>query len=207
MQLRPGTETIRFRRPTAGPNAQQQGGTDVDKFGGKHGPDIKGWKRRHMGLLQDLVGRQSNGPFLPGFSFAVRLLLLVRVGAAMYANIQDCDEGESGVSPDTDLCLPLAVFNFFEPLHYFQYNTGFQTWELSPEYAVRSWAYILLHWPFAHILPTLMSLPKVSPRRLVKVPILTNPTASVLLLSPNRPRRHLFNLRSKVLPRRRGECE
>lgn len=94
MQLRPGTETIRFRRPTAGPNAQQQGGTDVDKFGGKYGPDVKGWKRRHMGLLQDLVGRQRNGPFLPGFSFAVRLLLLVRVGAAMYANIQDCDEGE-----------------------------------------------------------------------------------------------------------------
>ncbi|KAI5452293.1 mannosyltransferase [Naganishia albida] len=144
MQLRPGTETIRFRRPTAGPNAQQQGGTDVDKFGGKHGPDVKGWKRRHMGLLQDLVGRQRNGPFLPGFSFAVRLLLLVRVGAAMYANIQDCDE----------------VFNFFEPLHYFQYNAGFQTWELSPEYAVRSWAYILLHWPFAHIIPSLMSLPK-----------------------------------------------
>ena len=57
-------------------------------------PDVKGWKRRHMGLLQDLVGRQRNGPFLPGFSFAVRLLLLVRVGAAMYANIQDCDEGE-----------------------------------------------------------------------------------------------------------------
>lgn len=53
------------------------------------------------------------------------------------------------------------MFNFFEPLHYFQYNTGFQTWELSPEYAVRSWAYILLHWPFAHIVPSLMSLPKV----------------------------------------------
>jgi hypothetical protein len=55
----------------------------------------------------------------------------------------------------------LSVFNFFEPLHYFKYNTGFQTWELSPEYAIRSWAYILLHWPFAHIIPTLMSLPKV----------------------------------------------
>jgi alpha-1,2-mannosyltransferase len=43
--------------------------------------------------------RQRNGPFLPGFSFAVRLLLLVRVTAAMYSNIQDCDEGTSPSSP------------------------------------------------------------------------------------------------------------
>ncbi|KAJ9110467.1 hypothetical protein QFC19_001593 [Naganishia cerealis] len=147
MHLRPGTETIRFRRPTAGPNAVKAntgGDGQTDKFGGKFAPDVKAWKRRHMGLLQDLVGRQANGPFTPGFSFAVRLLLLIRVGAAMYSNIQDCDE----------------VFNFFEPLHYFVHNSGFQTWELSPEYSVRSWAYILLHWPFAQIAPTAMSLPK-----------------------------------------------
>ena len=43
--------------------------------------------------------RQQNGPFLPGFSFAVRLLILVRVTAAMYSNIQDCDEGASSNGP------------------------------------------------------------------------------------------------------------
>lgn len=58
-RLPAGTETIRFRRPTAGPNAVKtnENGEQVDKFGGKFAPDVKAWKRRHMGLLQDLVGR------------------------------------------------------------------------------------------------------------------------------------------------------
>lgn len=47
----------------------------------------------------------------------------------MYSNIQDCDE----------------VFNFWEPLHYLDRGQGFQTWETSPEYAIRSYAYIALH--------------------------------------------------------------
>jgi hypothetical protein len=55
-----------------------------------------------------------------------------------------------------------AVFNFYEPLHYFQNNSGFQTWELSPQFAVRSWAYVLLHWPFAHIGPQVLHLSKVN---------------------------------------------
>jgi hypothetical protein len=102
----------------------------------------------------------------------------------------------------------LAVFNFFEPLHYFKYNAGFQTWELSPEYAVRSWAYILLHWPFAHIIPSLMSLPKVRPLLShLEPPLTARETARILLLSPHRPRRHLLHLRSQVLPRRRGKRE
>lgn len=38
-----------------------------------------------------------------------------------------------------------AVFNFWEPLHYLDRGYGFQTWETSPVYAIRSYAYILLH--------------------------------------------------------------
>jgi alpha-1,2-mannosyltransferase len=56
----------------------------------------------------------------------------------------------------------MAVFNFFEPLHYFMHNEGFQTWELSPQFAIRSWSYVLLHWPFAAAIPKLLSLGKVS---------------------------------------------
>ena len=41
---------------------------------------------------------------------------------------------------------PLAVFNFWEPLHLFDRGYGFQTWEVSPKYSIRSWAYIVLHW-------------------------------------------------------------
>ncbi|KAG8961232.1 mannosyltransferase [Tulasnella sp. 419] len=87
-------------------------------------------KPRHQGLLQDQL-RRSNKPILaPSLSVAFRMIMLVRAFAAMYSLIQDADE----------------VFNFWEPLHYFDQNHGFQTWELSPRYAVRSWAYIVLHW-------------------------------------------------------------
>lgn len=41
---------------------------------------------------------------------------------------------------------PDTVFNFWEPLHFIEQGSGFQTWELSPAYALRSWAYILLHY-------------------------------------------------------------
>ena len=47
----------------------------------------------------------------------------------MYAPIQDCDE----------------TFNYWEPLHYLNHGYGRQTWEYSPEFSIRSWAYIGLH--------------------------------------------------------------
>lgn len=84
---------------------------------------------RHSGILQDQLRRSARKPWNPDFLTAVRILLLVRVAAAMYTNIQDCDE----------------VFNFWEPLHYIDHGHGFQTWEVTPMYAIRSWAYVLLH--------------------------------------------------------------
>lgn len=41
------------------------------------------------------------------------------------------------------------VYNFWEPLHFLHRGYGFQTWEVSPEYSIRSWAYVLLHLPIA----------------------------------------------------------
>lgn len=49
--------------------------------------------------------------------------------AAFYAPIQDCDE----------------VFNYWEPTHYLNHGYGLQTWEYSPEYAIRSWTYTGIH--------------------------------------------------------------
>jgi alpha-1,2-mannosyltransferase len=49
--------------------------------------------------------------------------------AAAYAPIQDCDE----------------VFNYWEPTHYLSHGYGLQTWEYSPDYAIRSWLYIAIH--------------------------------------------------------------
>lgn len=49
--------------------------------------------------------------------------------AAYFSPVQDCDE----------------VFNYWEPTHYLTHGHGFQTWEYSPQYAIRSWAYTGLH--------------------------------------------------------------
>ncbi|ERF75308.1 hypothetical protein EPUS_00100 [Endocarpon pusillum Z07020] len=60
---------------------------------------------------------------------AFYLCLLSHVLAAAFAPIQDCDE----------------VFNYWEPLHYLNHGYGLQTWEYSPEFAIRSWFYIVIH--------------------------------------------------------------
>ena len=80
----------------------------------------------------------------------------------MYSNIQDCDEGEMRpLSTSHSKPYISTVFNFWEPLHYLDHGYGFQTWELSPAFAIRSWAYIVLHlWPTA-ALEKLLSLDKV----------------------------------------------
>ncbi|ESK90937.1 glycosyltransferase family 22 protein [Moniliophthora roreri MCA 2997] len=81
------------------------------------------------GILQDKVRRTAKPPWSPSFSLAFRILILIRITGAMYSNIDDCDE----------------VYNFWEPLHLLDQGYAFQTWEVSPQYAIRSWAYILLH--------------------------------------------------------------
>ncbi|KAI0715109.1 glycosyltransferase family 22 protein [Earliella scabrosa] len=101
-------------------------------------------KNRHTGLLQDQIRRAQRAPWCPTWSAALRILLLVRVAGAMYSGIQDCDE----------------VFNFWEPLHYLWKGYGFQTWETSPEYSIRSWAYILLHY-----LPVKISATFIGPEK------------------------------------------
>ncbi|CAE6451772.1 unnamed protein product [Rhizoctonia solani] len=112
MNLPPGTEGIRLRKPT---NTTER--------------PLAAKKPRHTGLLQDQLRRTSRAPWCPTLSTAFRMLVLIRVAAATWSNIQDCDE----------------VFNFWEPLHYLDQGHGFQTWETSPTYALRSWAYILVH--------------------------------------------------------------
>lgn len=66
--------------------------------------------------------------YLP-LNIAFYLCLISHVIAALYAPIQDCDE----------------TFNYWEPLHYLNHGYGLQTWEYSPEFSIRSWAYISIH--------------------------------------------------------------
>ncbi|PIA42223.1 hypothetical protein AQUCO_02100239v1 [Aquilegia coerulea] len=66
-----------------------------------------------------------------GFSWFLPLFALgmLRYMSATSNIIHDCDE----------------VFNYWEPLHYLLYNSGFQTWEYSSQFALRSYLYILFH--------------------------------------------------------------
>ncbi|KAJ1553875.1 mannosyltransferase, partial [Cladochytrium tenue] len=65
----------------------------------------------------------------PRFTLAFHALLLARLVAAALYVIADCDE----------------VYNYWEPTHFLIYGRGFQTWEYSPEFSIRSWAYVSVH--------------------------------------------------------------
>ncbi|XP_077228732.1 alg9-like mannosyltransferase family [Tasmannia lanceolata] len=66
-----------------------------------------------------------------GFNWMIPFyaLAILRYMSATSNIIHDCDE----------------VFNYWEPLHYLLYRSGFQTWEYSSEFALRSYLYILFH--------------------------------------------------------------
>jgi Alg9-like mannosyltransferase family. len=60
-------------------------------------------------------------------TFLVILHIAIRISIANSPPITDCDE----------------VFNYWEPLHYLQYGYGMQTWEYAPQFALRTYAYLL----------------------------------------------------------------
>ncbi|KAM6043484.1 alpha-1,2-mannosyltransferase ALG9 isoform 3-T3 [Chlamydotis macqueenii] len=74
-------------------------------------------------------GSKAGQVWAPEGSTAFKCLISARFCAALLSNISDCDE----------------TFNFWEPTHYLVYGKGFQTWEYSPAYAIRSYAYLWLH--------------------------------------------------------------
>ncbi|KAM5586234.1 dol-P-Man:Man(6)GlcNAc(2)-PP-Dol alpha-1,2-mannosyltransferase [Rosa sericea] len=79
----------------------------------------------------DKQGKSGGVGVEKGFSWFVPLCALgmLRYMSATSNIIHDCDE----------------VFNYWEPLHYLLYKSGFQTWEYSSQFALRSYLYILFH--------------------------------------------------------------
>nr|CAH7743459.1 unnamed protein product [Callosobruchus chinensis] len=71
----------------------------------------------------------SPGIIFPAGDTAFKTLLSARFCAAIWSHISDCDE----------------TFNYWEPMHYLIYGAGLQTWEYSPEYALRSYFYLMVH--------------------------------------------------------------
>ncbi|KAH6592783.1 hypothetical protein BASA50_007834 [Batrachochytrium salamandrivorans] len=84
---------------------------------------------KKTGFSIGLSTTESHSIWTPSFTDALKLIALARILAALYSNIQDCDE----------------VFNYWEPTHYLQYGNALQTWEYAPQYGIRSWAYVTLH--------------------------------------------------------------
>ncbi|KAK2153153.1 hypothetical protein LSH36_305g00023 [Paralvinella palmiformis] len=68
-------------------------------------------------------------PWAPSAYTAFKALLSARLCAAIWSQISDCDE----------------TYNYWEPLHYLIHGHGFQTWEYSPQFAIRSYAYVWLY--------------------------------------------------------------
>lgn len=75
--------------------------------------------------------RRAEG-WTPNPVTATMLLCIIRVAGALQSPIADCDE----------------TFNYWEPLHYMLHGWGLQTWEYAPQFALRSYAFLL---PYAAV--------------------------------------------------------
>lgn len=71
----------------------------------------------------------------------ILLNVTIRTYCALYMIIADCDE----------------TFNYWEPLNLLLRGFGKQTWEYSPEYAIRSYAYLLPYYLLAYPLQFIFS--------------------------------------------------
>lgn len=85
--------------------------------------------------------KSRSGTFSLQPSTAFKTFLSARLCYAIWSIITDCDE----------------TFNYWEPIHYLIHGKGFQTWEYSPAYAIRSYAYLWFYaLPasfYSHLLP------------------------------------------------------
>ncbi|BGP14638.1 hypothetical protein JCM10213_001651 [Rhodosporidiobolus nylandii] len=128
----PSAQQLRFR--------QKQTSIKRDEAGKPvPSPNARVLRPAEPGLLKDPNLRFAFARWNPSLLTAFRLLLLIRFCAAMYTTISDCDE----------------VYNYWEPLHYLVHGKGFQTWEYSPVFAIRSYFYLLIHAGPAWLLKTL----------------------------------------------------
>lgn len=129
------------------------------------------------------AGRRSAEGASPVSAWVIFALLLVpRLLAAQHSIIGDCDEG----TRTTHICRSkgprraanLPVYNYWEPTHYLVHGTGFQTWEYSPVYAIRSWTYIAIH---AIVVKLLALLQFTKVRNLLRLAMKLKSTGAAIL--------------------------
>ena len=91
-----GTQGLRLRKPqsalssSTAPKARPQDEALLKDAVRKY---VLPRKCRSELRLTPVLRRTARRPWAPGFSVAFRMLILIRTCAAMYSNIQDCDEG------------------------------------------------------------------------------------------------------------------
>ena len=100
--------------------------------------NVKGHHERvHVKISPDSVTNTGFEPWTPSTQAALKLLLSVRLSSAVWSGISDCDE----------------TYNYWQPAHQLLYGQGMQTWEYDPQFALRSYFYIILHlvpgWAYA----------------------------------------------------------
>lgn len=115
----------------------------------------------------------------PEGSTAFKCLLSARFCAALLSNISDCDETFNYWEPVSNkLCRRWSSYRdyggslppitmlwwMYWQMHYLLYGTGMQTWEYSPLYAIRSYAYLWLHALPACLHAHVLQTNKVTPR-------------------------------------------
>ncbi|XP_005091450.1 alpha-1,2-mannosyltransferase ALG9 [Aplysia californica] len=94
-----------------------------------HPPSQASARRMPASDRMPASGSTRTDVWTPTVGTAFKLLMSARLCAALWSVVSDCDE----------------TYNYWEPAHYLHTGKGFQTWEYSPAYAIRSYAYILLH--------------------------------------------------------------
>ncbi|VVC34297.1 GPI mannosyltransferase [Cinara cedri] len=75
----------------------------------------------------------------------LKIILSARFFSVFLLHITDCDE----------------TFNYWEPTHFFVFDSGFQTWEYAPPYALRSYLYILFHAVPIYIINSIFNIKKI----------------------------------------------
>lgn len=108
-------------RQNASQNIQRISKKDVAKKTSKFQQPMKTDKK--------ITEPAANNLTFPSGDTAFKALLSARFCAAIWSHITDCDE----------------TFNYWEPTHFLVFGKGLQTWEYSPQFAIRSYFYLMIH--------------------------------------------------------------
>lgn len=95
-----------------------------------------------IGNMNNKNQNNNNHKITINFTYLFLLFATISLIAAKYNHIDDTDE----------------TYGYFEPLHYLLTKQGFQTWEYSPNFGIRSYAYLSPFWLLSTIFIKFTSL-------------------------------------------------